>query len=367
MRQRIGFCRTQDGTRIAHATTGTGRPLVRVGPWLTHIELDWDSTVWRPWLEAFSDQRMLVRFDLRGSGLSDRRVEKISLDAWIQDLESVVDSLGLDQFPLLGMCQGGAIALAYADRHPDRVSQLILYDSYLSGGLTDDGPPEMAEQAPVLGEMIRVGWGRDISAFRELFANLLMPDAPPEVSRWFSEIHHSTASAEAANRMWHAFHRFEVTREAAGVEAPTLVLHVKGDAMVPFDAGRRVAAEIPGARFVPLEGRNHILFPWDAAWQQFLDETQRFLGEDDNLAPAADQPPSLSMLTRRERAVLDFMAQGLANDEIAGALCIAPKSVRNYVSRVFDKLGVERRAQAIVLARETGLGVRRIERPSTLA
>lgn len=366
MRQRIGFCTTRDGTRIAYATTGTGRPLVRVGPWLTHIELDGDSTVWKPWLDAFSGERVLVRFDLRGSGLSDRQVEKLSLDAWIQDLQAVVDSLGLDRFPLLGMCQGGPIALAYADRHPERVSRLILYDSYLSGGLTDDGPPEMAEQAPVLGEMIRVGWGRDTPAFRELFANLLMPDAPPEVPRWFSEVHDSTASTDVAERMWHAFHRFDVAREAAGVEVPTLVFHVKGDAMVPFDAGRRVAAEIPGARFVPLEGRNHILFPWDPAWQQFREETQRFLAEEDGVAPDVDQP-GLSALTERERAVLDLMAQGLANDEIAGALCITPKSVRNYVSRVFGKLGVERRAQAIVLAREAGLGMRRSERPSSPA
>jgi len=350
MRQRIGYCKAPDGASIAFATSGNGPPLVRVGTWLTHLELDWGSPVWRHWLEAFSRDHTLVRFDLRGSGLSDRHVDDFSLDAMVSDLEAVVDALALERFPLLGVCLGGAVAIAYAARHPERVSRLILFDSYLAGGLTrDDGDSEL-QRAQALAEMIRIGWGRNTPAYRELFSNLLMPDAPPESARWFTDLQRQTASAETAYRLWNAFHRVDVSRDAEAVSAPTLVFHVTRNGMVPLEEGKRVASSIKHARFVPLSGRNHILQPSDTAWPQFLDEARRFLAEESHVAP------SLAALTGRERAVLELMAQGLSNDEIAGELFVAPKSVRNYVSRIFSKLAVERRAQAIVLAREAGLG-----------
>jgi pimeloyl-ACP methyl ester carboxylesterase/DNA-binding CsgD family transcriptional regulator len=358
MRQRIGFCTTADGTRIAHATAGRGPPLVRVGTWLTHVERDWDSPVWRHWLEALSEDRTLVRFDLRGSGLSDRRAGELSLDAWVADLEAVVDSLGLRRFPLLGLCHGGAIAVAYAARHPERVSRLILYDSYCRGGLADGRPPEMVEQAQTLARMIRFGWGKRVSAFRQLFANLLMPDAAPELIRSLGDLQRDSASPEGAHRLWNAFHKVDVRAKAPRVSAPTLIFHLEGDAMVPFDEGRQLAASIPGARFVPLPGRNHILTPDDPAWPVFVDETRRFLDED-SLGAGEIADAILPALTRRESAVLELMARGLSNDEIAQALFVTPKTVRNYVSRVFAKLDVERRAQAIVLAREAGYGRRR--------
>lgn len=353
MRQRIGFCTAPDGVRIAHATVGRGPPLVRVSNWLTHLEHDWSSPVWRHWLEAFSDTHTLIRSDLRGSGLSDRIPAELSLGAWVGDLEAIVDDLGLERFALLGLCQGGAIATAYAACHPDRVDRLILYDSYVQGAHAA-GDAKAADRADALGRMIEVGWGQDLPAYRQVFADLLMPEAPAELPRQLAELQRHTASAAMARRLWNAFHAIDVSADAPHVRAPTLVFHVAGDAMVPIEQGRRLASLIPGARFVELEGRNHILRADEPAWARFVDEARAFLAEDGDTAPVLTAP--FDALTPRERAVLDEIARGRTNAEIAEALSITPKSVRNYVSRVFARLGVEHRAQAVVQAREAGFG-----------
>src|SRR5262245_10243430 len=177
MRQRIRFCMSRDDARIAFATAGEGPPLVRVNNWFTHLELDWENPVWRHWSDALAERRTLVRYDPRGSGLSDRDATDFSLDARVADLEAVGDALELRRFPLLRLCQGGAIAVAYAARHPERVSRLVLYDSYPYGAFVDDAGEKLAKQAHAFSQMIEVGWGRKAGAFRELFANLLMPDA----------------------------------------------------------------------------------------------------------------------------------------------------------------------------------------------
>lgn len=219
MRQRIGFCTAPDGVRIAHATSGRGPPLVRVSNWLTHLEHDWSSPVWQHWLEAFSDTHTLVRSDLRGSGLSEREPTDLSLAAWVADLETLVDDLGLDQFALLGLCQGGAIAVAYAARHPERVSRLLLYDSYVKGALAS-GNDQSVERAEALGRMMEVGWGQDVGAYRQVFAELLMPEAPAELTRHLAELQRRTASATTARRLWDAFNAIDVSAAAPRVRVP---------------------------------------------------------------------------------------------------------------------------------------------------
>lgn len=355
MRQRIGFCTATDGVRIAHAVSGRGPPLVRVSNWLTHLEHDWASPVWQHWLEAFSETHTLVRSDLRGSGLSDRAPGELSLEAWVGDLETIVDDLGLDRFALLGLCQGGAIATAYAARHPERVDRLLVYDGYVKGAFAH-GDDKEAERAEALGRMIEVGWGQDLAAYRQVFADLLMPDAPPELPRRLAELQRYSATAATARRLWDAFHAIDVSAEAPRVRAPTQVFHVNGDGMVPIEQGRYLASLIPGAAFVELDSRNHILLADEPAWERFVEEARAFLAGDDAAAAAPPADTPFADLTPRERAVLDRMAGGLSNAEIAEALCITPKSVRNYVSRVFDKLGVAHRAQAIVQARDAGFG-----------
>jgi pimeloyl-ACP methyl ester carboxylesterase/DNA-binding CsgD family transcriptional regulator len=352
--QRIRFCTSRNNVRIAFATAGEGPPLVRINNWFTHLELDWDSPVWRHWSEALAERRMLVRYDPRGSGLSDRDVADFSLDALVSDLEAVVDALGLRRVPLIGLCQGGVIATAYAARHPERVSRLVLYDSYLHGAFTGDVPEHLARQAQAFAEVIELGWGRKVGAFREMFANLLMPEAAGHQAKWISELQRRSASPATACSLWKVFNTFDIRAEAPKVTAPTLVFHVRGDAMVPFEAGRRLAAAIPNARFVPLEGRNHILRADEPAWPVFKKELNDFLSADEPADESAAD--GFSELTAREREILDCIARGLTNPQIAAGLHIAEKTVRNHVTSLFSKLGTEHRSQAIVIARKAGLG-----------
>jgi len=270
--------------------------------------LDWDSAIWRHWFEALADGRTLVRYDPRGSGLSDRNVDDLSLETWISDLEAVVDAAGLQRFPLIGLCQGGVVAVAFAARHPERVSRLILYDSYLSGAYAEGVDQSLEKQARTMSEMIEMGWGREAGAFREVFANLLMPDATKDQLRWIGELQRRSASATNARKLWDAFNTFDIRAEVGKLKMPTLVFHVRGDAMVPFEAGRRLAAAIPNARFVPINGKNHILLANERAWQTFTTELRNFL--------AADEPTEilsqskLDALSPREKELLDYIARG---------------------------------------------------------
>jgi pimeloyl-ACP methyl ester carboxylesterase/DNA-binding CsgD family transcriptional regulator len=351
---RIRFCRSVDGARIAFATAGEGPPLVQTPTWLTHLELDWTSAAWRPWIDELARHHTLVRYDLRGCGLSERSPGDgdFSLRAWVADLEAVADALGLSRFPLLGLCQGGAIAAAFAARHPERVSRLVLYGSYVQGALARDPQSRAAREALALGELIESGWGRATPAFREVFACMLLPEAAPEVARALAETERECATPETATRLWIAFHRLDVENVARRVSCPTLVLHARGDGMVPFAEGQRLAALVPGAQFVPLEGRNHILQAGEPAWARFWPEVHGFLGRDAHVSAPAER----NGLTSRENAVLDQIARGRSNDEIAHLLGIRAKTVRNHITSIFRKLGVRRRAQAIVRARDTGLG-----------
>jgi pimeloyl-ACP methyl ester carboxylesterase/DNA-binding CsgD family transcriptional regulator len=353
MKQQIRFCTALDGTRIAFATAGEGPPLVRVNNWFTHLELDWVNPVWQHWSEFLADRRMLVRYDPRGSGLSDRDPADVSLDALVSDLEAVVDAQKLRRFPLVGLCQGGAIAIAYAARHPERVSRLVLYDSFLHGAFVDAGE-KLAQQARTFAQMIELGWGRKVGAYRELFAGLLMPEGGERQQKWIGELQRRSASPAMACRLWNEFNSFDVRADAAKVTAPALVFHVRGDAMVPFEAGRRLAAALPNARFVPLEGRNHILRADEPAWPVLRKELDDFLQVDEDADPA--KANELATLTGREKEILDGVARGLTNTQIADRLSIAEKTVRNHVNHVFAKLDARHRAQAIVIARKAGLG-----------
>lgn len=352
----IRFCRSKDGTRIAHGAVGAGPPIVRVANWLTHLNLDWQSPVWSHWLRDLSSGFQLVCYDPRGTGLSDRRAGSFTLDDWVSDLEAVVDDRGLRRFHLLGFCQGGPVAIAYAARHPERIDRLVLYDSYAFGALTPGVPSDQAKQASALAEMIEVGWGKRADAFRKLFSDLLIPDSSPEAKQWLAEFERRTVSAETASQLWRAFHKLDVRQLASQVQAPTLVFHVRGDEMVPFEAGRVLAASIPDARFVPLDGSNHILAEHEPGWGQFLSEVRAFLSDSNLGASNETVSVDLSEFTPREREILALIAQGLANQEIAKRLTVTPKTVRNHVSHIYSKLGVSTRAKAVVAAREADLG-----------
>lgn len=353
MDQRIRFCKTDDGVTLAFAKAGSGPPLVKVANWLSHLEHDWRSPIWRPLLERLAARSTVIRYDERGCGLSDWEVNDLSFDAWVHDLETVVDASGLERFPLLGISQGGPIAIAYAVRHPERVSSLLLYGTYARGRLRRDPTPQQVEEAETLVKLVRLGWGRDNPAYRQVFASLFLPDATLKQVRAFTELQRISTTPENAARIVEGFDVIDVSDLAPKVKAPTLVLHVRGDARIPFEEGRLVASLIPDATFVPLEGSNHVLFPEDPAFEGVVAEIQRFLGLDEAEPPSAEVFPDL---TPRERDILDLIARGLDNTQIAERLFITQKTVRNHVSNVFAKLGVSHRAEAVVRGREAGFG-----------
>lgn len=266
MDQRIQLCTADDGVRVAYAKNGQGPPLVKTANWLTHLEHDWDSPVWRHWLTELSRDHLLIRYDERGCGLSDWDVPRISLESWVQDLEAVVDAEGLDRFPLVGLSQGAAVAVAYAARHPERVTRLVICGGYARGRLLHDPSSRARREAEMLGQLISVGWGKDNPAFRQVFTTLFLPDATPRQMQWFTELQRVSATPENALEIGRLAYRLDVSDLAPEVRTPALVMHARGDAMIPFAEGRDLAALLPNARFVPLESRNHVLLENEPAW-----------------------------------------------------------------------------------------------------
>ncbi len=346
------FTRASDGTVLAYARSGRGPPLVKAANWLTHLEYDLESPVWRPWIEELSRNHTYLRYDERGCGLSDRDVDDLSFESWVDDLGAVVDAARLERFPILGMSQGGPVGIAYAVRNPERVSHLILYGSY-AVGWKHRATPEFRRREEALLQLMADGWGRDNPAFRQVFTSMFLPQGTPEQMQWFNELQKRTVSADVAVRLENEFGDIDVRDLLHQVRCPTLVLHARHDEVIPFAAGRGLAARIPGARFVSLESRNHVLLEGEPAWPEFLREVRTFLGVDRDVEAI---PPSFDNLTKRELQVLDFVAAGRSNPEIATVLSVTTKTVKNHVSRVYAKLGVATRAEAIVVAREAGFG-----------
>lgn len=275
-RQKIGFCRARDGARIAYATVGDGPPLVKAANWLNHLELDWDSPIWGPTFAACANNRTFVRYDERGNGLSDWNVKDIGFEAFVRDLETVVDALGLERFPLLGISQGCAVSIEYAVRHPDRVSGLILIGGYATGWRIGASAEEQARREAVL-TLTRHGWGTSNPAYRHIFSQTFMPDSHPDELDWFDEFQRQTTSPENAVRFQEAFGHIDVRESLSKVSAPTIVFHASEDQRISIDQGRELAIGIPDAEFVPLESKNHILLGHEPAWLRCAEETAAFL------------------------------------------------------------------------------------------
>ena len=276
LKQEIKYCRTSDGVRLAYATAGSGPPLVKAGNWMNHLEYDWESPVWRHVLRGLAKDHTLVRYDARGNGLSDWDVGELSLDAWVSDLETVVDAAGVARFPLLGISQGCAVSVTYAVRHPERVSHLILYGGFAFGPNKSESA-DVREQFAAMNTLLRFGWGADNPAFRQMFTGLFMPGATQEQMDFFNELQRRTTSPECAFRYRQAVGDFDVRDLLPRVSAPTLVMHARDDAVAPFEAGRRLASGIPGARFVAFQGQNHLFLENEPAFQRFFEEIELFL------------------------------------------------------------------------------------------
>jgi pimeloyl-ACP methyl ester carboxylesterase/DNA-binding CsgD family transcriptional regulator len=354
--QQIRFCTSSDGVRLAYAVTGKGPPIVRAAHWLTHIEFDWTSPVWRHWLAEFSRGRTLLRYDERGCGLSDWDVVDLSFDAWVRDLEAVVDAAGLARFALIGISQGGGVAIAYTVRHPERVSHLVLYGAFARGKRVRAKTQAEIDENEMTISLAARGWARDNPAYRQMFATQFFPDGTPEQHRWFTDMQRYSTSAENAERLLHEVSDVDVRELAPRVSCPTLVLHARDDARIAFDEGRLLASLIPGARLVPLESRNHILLENEPAWGKFVAELGAFLPDPASAGETGSLPGVFAGLSAREREVLDWIAQGFDNHRIAERLCLSEKTVRNHINHIFSKLDVQTRAEAIVRARDAGFG-----------
>lgn len=301
MEQSIGFCSAPDGVRIAYATAGKGPPIVKVANWFTHLEFDWKSPVWRHVMEGLAEHRQLVRYDLRGTGLSERDVADISFEHFVTDLGAVVDALGLERFPLFGLSQGGAVAIAYAIRNPERVSHLILLGCYARGAAhrSKEGP----ESVDMRRAVIRQGWGSEDPSYRQMFGMQILPEGTPEQLRWFGDLERISATPEIAEKIYTAMTNANVRELLPQIKVPTLILHCRGDRLVPFEMGCELAAHIPGARFVALESNNHLILEHEPATEVFFGEVAAFLGDQ--------KPKSWKRAVRASEAKLQSIARGV--------------------------------------------------------
>lgn len=275
--QEIRFCTAGDGTRLAYATSGAGPPLVKAANWLSHLDYDWESPVWRHWLAELSRRFRLVRYDERGCGLSDWDIARFSFDDWVDDLETIVDAAGLDQFPLLGISQGGPVAIAYAVRHPERVSHLVLLGSFAQGRRKSARTPDEHDLAEAHIEIVRLGWGRPDPMYRQIFAARFLPDATQEQWRNFDELQRRSTSPENAWRFVDELANIDVTSLAPKLTVPTLIMCSRREPANRFEQSRLLAALIPNSRLVPLDSSNHLLPERDPAWKHFLAEIDQFL------------------------------------------------------------------------------------------
>ncbi|MGH8202971.1 MAG: alpha/beta fold hydrolase [Steroidobacteraceae bacterium] len=348
LRQHIRYVKASDGTRLAWAEAGEGPVVVKAANWLTHLEYEWESPVWKHWLQFFSSQFRFVRYDERGCGMSEWKNGDLTVDRWASDLETVIDAARPDgPVSLLGISQGAAACVSYAVQYPERVDRIILYGGYARAFRSRT--PETQAVSRAIRDLARVAWGSDNPTFRQLFTSRFIPGGSREQLQWFNDLCLKTTTGEIAARIMEARGAVDIEGMLRELCAPSLVLHARDDEVIPVAEGRFLASGIPGAEFVELDSRNHILLAHEPAWQRFQEAVLTFLRPEE-----AEAAPIFAALSARERQVLTLMCDGLGNSDIAQRLKISEKTVRNHASNIFDKLGVWSRAQAIVFARDRG-------------
>jgi pimeloyl-ACP methyl ester carboxylesterase/DNA-binding CsgD family transcriptional regulator len=346
----VRFVESFDGTRLAYAISGNGPPVILLPSWLTHLEFQRRSVAWRPFLFALGSRYRLIRYDPRGCGLSDRNVTDLRFDTWVRDLEALVTHLRLGSFALIGVCQGGAVAIEYAARAPGRVSHLVLYGTYARGRDKRGDIALEPEKARLMLDMIRLGWGSEDHAFATAFAQQFQPMGAEGHLRSWCELQRRAATPEAAVALTKIMFNIDIRTALGVIGCPTLVAHANRDAVVPLEEGRLLARSIAGARYLELDSPNHFMRSDEAAWSEFVDALHAFLPKPSREAGIWGD------LTDREREVLDLVATGLDNLQISERLGISEKTARNHVSRILSTLDLRNRPQLIVAAREAGFG-----------
>ena len=343
----IQFARVASGARIAWAASGRGPPVVRVAHWMTHVERDPESAIWQPWLQRLQAHVQLLRYDGRGCGVSGIDATAPSLEASLEELVAVVDASGHARVALLGMSGAGPVAIAFAQRFPERVSHLVLHGSYTCGLMHRSPTPEQLQMFEATVKLMELGWGRPDAAVQQFMTTTFMPDCTPEQAAAFTLQQRLSCDGARAAALYRSLTRLDVRDLLTGVQCPTLVTHCAGDAVAPIELGRTLAAQIEGARFETLASRNHIPLAGEPAFERFCTVLADFVA-----TPAAS---GLERFTLRELALLKLVAQGHDNLQIAAHLGVTDKTVRNSLSRLYTKLEVEGRPKAIVRAREMGL------------
>lgn len=343
----LSYCSTDDGVTLAMRSVGQGPLIIKAANWLGNLEADAQLASTRHWVDHLSRRHRMLWYDARGCGLSDREAPEISLDAWVRDLEAVANASGQQRFILLGISQGAAIAIRYAVRHPERVRALVLYASFVRGVFHQG---HSTKTQAVFNEMVRIaelGWGHDATAFRRLFTAHLMPRAPASVQEAYDALHKDSVSGPMAARYMKAFYELDARADAAQVRCPTLVMHVSGDSLILQREGELVASLVPRARWVCVPGHNHLPLQDDPGWPTLQREMSQFLAdlEDAEGAVAASgEPPAL---TTRQRDVLQHVARGMSDKEIARALQLSPRTVEMHVARALATLGARNRSEAV--------------------
>lgn len=356
--QRLRFCTSSDGVRIAYAVHGEGPPVLLDACWLSHLEFDWRSPVWRHYLVELGRVATVIRFDERGHGLSDRDVTDFSLDRRVDDLAAVAQAAGLDQFALIAMAQGGPVSLRYIHDHPGRVTRFVCASTYAAPGMhvtDDDRDLEDAFQA-----LIRAGWDRKDPTFRRVFTTMLIPDATEEQMAWVDDLHQRAVTARTASASRVERGKADSRDLLPLIDVPTLVIHSRHERMNSFEHARTLASEIPGARLIPLESNNHILLEHEPAWQVFIREVTAFLREGASEAIVSEG--GLPDLSAREVGVLRLAAQGLDNAHIAADLHLSVRTVERHLQRIYAKLGLSgpaARAGAVAILLRDDSGTRR--------
>lgn len=352
-KREIRFVATADGVSICYARTGSGYTLVKAANWMTPLEHDWQTPAWGPWLNALSRRYTVIRYDPRGSGLSDRNGQDASLETFLADFEAVANTTNGHRFAILGIGQGGAVAVAYAARHPERVSHLVLTGAYVRGSLRRDTSAKSRDTLEAMVKLVELGWGQDNPAFRQFFATHIFPDATSAQLHAVCEMQRISTSPEYAARLLLEWSNYDATAFLPHVRCPTLVMHCRGDSRVPIEEAQFIAASIKDARFLPLDTRNHVPLPQEPAFGSMIAAMEDFLPHQfEDTANRSE----FGLLTPRQREILTQVARGLDNREIAQSLGLSEKTVRNNSANIYDKLGVSKRAQAIVRARDAGLG-----------
>jgi pimeloyl-ACP methyl ester carboxylesterase/DNA-binding CsgD family transcriptional regulator len=347
----IRFCTSRDGTRIAYAISGNGPPIIRLAGLFTHLEFDRTSSIWRPWITSLETGRQLIRYDARGSGMSDADAVKFSFEHYIQDLEAVATATGLCRFALFGIGGPAALAVAYAVRHPEQVTHLILHAPFTQGRLARAATAGEKEEIELILKLMSLGFGDEDPSRRQMVASQFLPDGTAEQLRDFGDLLRVTSAARRTAEFLRPWYTADIRSLLPRVRCPALVLHPRAGFRVPLEEGRLVAQSIPHARLVPLRTRNTYLPANDPAWPQVIAEINGFL-------PLASEPNAtgsfhLDKLTPREKAVFGAVVQGLGNKAIARRFGIADKTVRNHLSSIFRKLDITNRAQLIVQAHAT--------------